>query len=222
MFWTLALAHLIADYPLQTDGLVRAKVRWTGVALHATVHLLVMTILSGRASLRIWPALLALAAAHFTIDMTKSAVGHYRPRQVIVPYVIDQLLHIASLALVAFWIERQFGVQRDQTWMIYAAAYLGATHVWYITERVAAHDDPSYRETVQAHRRLRPVMRGLALTVYLLAGAWLLPESPDTIALFVAASLLLPYRREPFGRRMLAQDLLGPLPIAVLALVLVR
>ena len=44
LFWYLYLAHLLADYPLQTDGLMRVKDRWWGRGLHVGVHLAVVPV----------------------------------------------------------------------------------------------------------------------------------------------------------------------------------
>jgi hypothetical protein len=222
MFWTLALAHVLADYPLQTDALVRAKRNWLGVAAHVTIHLATMILLSGRDSLFVWPALIVLALAHFFIDILKSTVSVRWPKLVVGPYLLDQLFHFTSIFLVALWIERKWAIERDQLWMIYATAYLGATHVWFITERVVAHGDPRYLETTQAYQWSRLVIRGLALTIYLLVGGLLLPGEASAAPLAFLAMRLPPYGRSIYGRGMLLQDLIGPLLVAVLVLLLVR
>lgn len=221
MFWTLGLAHLIGDYPLQTDRLVRAKRHWPGLALHVAIHLAVMLLLTGRDSLVVWPQLLVLAAAHFAIDSLKNFESIRWPRFVVVPYILDQVLHVISITFIALWIETRYGIQRDQPWLIYAAAYLSATHVWFITERIVAHREARYRQVVEAHRWSRIVARGVALTVYLLLGHLL--RLPDLIASTVLLGALLPppYRRcTPFRRRMLLQDLFGPLLLALLVFLL--
>lgn len=220
MFWTLGLAHLIADYPLQTDGLVRAKRHWHGLALHVLAHLATMILLCGMDSLVIWPALVALATAHLVIDASKTVTSARWPERVVVPYIVDQIVHIASIVLVAGWIEARYGVRRDQPWMLIAAAYLSVTHVWYITERVVAHRDPSFQEVAQTHHWSRMIVRGLALTVYLLGAALLAPRNAIAAPALISALSSLPYRDALYGRRMLVLDLLGPLIIAAIALVL--
>lgn len=220
MFWTLGLAHLLADYPLQTDGLVRAKQYWYGLALHVLVHLATMLLLCGLDSLVIWPALVALTIAHFVIDAAKGAASVRWPRRVVVPYVADQIAHAATIVLVGGWIETRYGVRRDQAWMLIAAAYLIATHVWYITERVVAHCDPSYQNVARAHHWSRMLVRGLALTVYLLGAALLAPRDAVAAPALIAGLSSLPYHDAIYGRRMLVLDLLGPLLIAAVALIL--
>ena len=218
MFWTLGLAHLIADYPLQSNRLVLAKRHWPGLTVHVAIHFAMMLLLAGRDALLVWPQLLALAAIHFAIDSFKNFNSARWPRLVVFPYVLDQLLHLLSIALVAVWIQAVHGIQRDQDWLIYAAAYVLATHVWFITERILAHDDECYRKEIEAHYLPRMVVRALALTLFLLAGRLIWTAATATPLLFIAGPLRLPYRQSHFRRRMLLQDLLGPLLLAILVL----
>lgn len=216
MFWTLALAHLIGDYPLQTDSLVRAKRHWRGLTIHVAIHLAVMLLLTGRDSLIVWPQLLALTAAHFAIDALKNYEARRWPHLVVTSYTADQVLHFLSIVLVALWIESEHGINRDQNWLIYAAAYLSATHVWFITERVVAHRRPRYQAEVEDHRWSRIIARGLALSLYLILGNLVI--APEALMATFALAILLPppYRCTRFRRLMLAQDLLGPLFLALL------
>lgn len=216
MFWTLGLAHLIGDYPLQTDSLVRAKRYWWGLTLHVAIHLAVMLLLSGRDSLIVWPQLLALAAAHFAIDALKNYEARRWPHLVVTSYTTDQILHFISIFLVAIWTEAEHGVNRDQPWLIYAAAYLSVTHVWFITERVVAYRQPGYQAEVENHRWSRIFARGLALSVYLLLGHVILAPEALMATFALVALLPTPYCCARFRRRMLAQDLLGPLFLALL------
>ncbi|HZD11802.1 MAG TPA: DUF3307 domain-containing protein [Candidatus Binatia bacterium] len=218
MFWTLGLAHLIGDYPLQTDRMVRAKRHWPGLTLHVAIHFAVMLLLTGRDSLVVWPPLLMLAAAHFAIDSFKNLETVRWPQMVLPPYFVDQLLHILSIFLVARWIETRYGIYRDQPWMIYAAAYLSATHVWFITERIVAYRDAAYRKHIESHYLARVGVRALALTVYLLLGrqVWLAVAAPA----MATALLPEPYRCSSYCRLMLLQDVLGPLVLAILVFLL--
>lgn len=221
MFWTLGLAHLIGDYPLQTDRIARAKRHWPGLTLHVAIHYAVMLLLAGRDSLRLWPYLLVLAAVHFAIDSFKNFETRRWPHRVMLPYVLDQALHIISIVLVSAWIQSETGIQHDGPWLVYAAAFLSVTHVWFITERVLAHRRPGYHKAVNAHRWSRQLVRALALAVYLLIARLLMPGSLSLSAPLFVAMLPAPYRHSPFRRLMLAQDLLGPLLFAILVVLLV-
>ncbi|MCI0398497.1 MAG: DUF3307 domain-containing protein, partial [Chloroflexi bacterium] len=68
---TLLLAHLIADFPLQTNRIYALKIRSNaGIALHVGIHLAV-TILLLKNALADWLLLLILAVSHFTLDWLK-------------------------------------------------------------------------------------------------------------------------------------------------------
>jgi hypothetical protein len=217
MFWTFFLAHLAGDYLLQTDNMVRARHRWTGRVRHVAVHFAVLLLLSGTASLRIWPYLLFLVICHFVIDSLKIAGTDHWPKQMILLYFIDQGVHVALLLFVAAWIERTTGITRDRSWTVYASGYLLVTYVWFITERLLAHENGTYRRQVQAQRWWRMGSRALALTVYLLAGRVVF-AAPQPIALAAAPVSAIPYRSGPHRLRTLLVDLLGPLFIAALIL----
>lgn len=218
MFWTLVLSHLLADYPLQTDRLVQAKRHTRGLILHIGVHLLTMFVLSGRASLIVWPQLLALGAIHFVIDGIKNITAHRWPRVVVVPYLLDQLVHFLSIALIAAWIEERHGIRHDQQWMLYAAAYLFVTHIWFISERLVAHDNRAVREEIQSQRWQRMVVRAVMLTVYLLLGRVLFNPALAFIFPLIAGLGRFPYGDRRYGRPMLLLDLLVPLVVALLLL----
>ena len=71
---TLLLAHLIADFPLQTNGLYRLKRRhWAGVLLHAAIHCLITAILI-KDPFTHWSALVVLFSLHVVIDWVKLRV----------------------------------------------------------------------------------------------------------------------------------------------------
>ena len=95
---TLLLAHLIADFPLQTNLVYRLKTSSRyGLALHAGIHAAVSMLLV-RDSLRLWPYWLALFAAHFAIDWGKL---HQKPSNQARGFLVDQGLHFSFLVLLA-------------------------------------------------------------------------------------------------------------------------
>lgn len=217
MFWTLFLAHLGGDYPLQTDSLARAKRHWKGLVVHVAVHLLLLFLLVGTARRLVWPQLLALGAAHLAIDAFKNVSATRWPRRVVAAYVLDQGLHIASLLGVAGWMQREWALTLDRPWMIYASGYLLATYVWLITERVLARANHPAFEQPRSEQWQRMGMRALALTLYLMAGRAFLVAAAVGLAKGIGW-LPLPYSRWPHGRRALLIDLLVPLLITALVL----
>ena len=98
LFTTLLLAHLIADFPLQTDLIFRLKNKnWMGVALHASVHVVVTGLLLPN-SFSAWPLLAALGFLHFLCDWTKLRCQSNSQASI---FLLDQTAHVIVLLLLA-------------------------------------------------------------------------------------------------------------------------
>lgn len=99
LFLCLLLAHLVADFALQTSESCKSKreKKWRSDCHY--IHAATVFALSWLASfcLEFWWCALVIAIAHFAIDIWKS----YREDKV-KWFVIDQFLHIAILAIVAW------------------------------------------------------------------------------------------------------------------------
>lgn len=97
----LLLAHLIGDFPLQTNWLYRLKNRsWVGVFLHVLVHLFTTAFLLER-PLTAWPLLLILGILHFIVDFIKVRTPQKYPS---FGFTLDQLTHVVIIACLAyFW-----------------------------------------------------------------------------------------------------------------------
>jgi hypothetical protein len=100
MFYLFLLAHLVADFALQPLWLVRRKRRWDGLILHVAVVLACMLALplAEPAAAPLWPAMLAIAAAHLAVDRWKVHHADWLLRPPFVPFLLDQALHLATLA----------------------------------------------------------------------------------------------------------------------------
>lgn len=102
---TLLIAHLFADFPLQTNTLARLKEkRWHGVAIHVLIHVSVTALLI-RDSLTFWPLLLGIGVAHFIIDILKLLCPATKG---IAYFLIDQMLHIITLVVAAYLVQQEW------------------------------------------------------------------------------------------------------------------
>ena len=192
MFWTLLLAHLIADYPLQSSWMVRAKRTLGGLTLHVAIHIVVMLILVGPALPQVWLPLAAIALVHFALDAGKIVVIRWRPHWVVSSYLADQALHMITLWLASAWIAQHTPAATPllkPNLAILLSGYLLATHIWFISERIFTHRDATYQQELNRFALVRMVTRGLLLTLFLLAGR---PASTSTGSA-LALSLALPY-----------------------------
>ena len=153
--------------------------------------------------------LLVLAGLHFAIDAFKNFLATRKPGWIVGPYLFDQFLHLISIGVVAFWIMSSPPPVKPLlpvSWAILSIGYLLATYVWYITERVLVHGNPSYGKIVQTTRWSRIILRGGLLTLGMLFFG--LANTP-------MSWVILPPFSTPAGRLALLTDL------AVVAVVLI-
>ncbi|PDW03323.1 DUF3307 domain-containing protein [Candidatus Viridilinea mediisalina] len=182
MFYLFLLAHMIADFALQPLWLVRRKRYWYGLVIHIGLVLVCMLALGllEPAARALWPAMLAIGAIHFLADWWKVNYGDGLFKQPLVPYLLDQVIHIGTLVLVLSLV-----VPPAQLWSpdavaygwlaIYLNAYMLAALAVPITLIVLF--DPSFRHAAQAaHARARSLLAAVVvLSLSLLAGPLALP-----------------------------------------------
>jgi hypothetical protein len=204
LFWHLFLAHLLADYPLQPYWIVLHKDRWWVLGLHVATHFLVTFVLVGAARTVVWPYILLLALIHYLLDRLKIASSRWWPSWVILPYAIDQALHLMLLAWITSLMLRQVTpgtLPLGSIWVIYAIAYLLVTHVWFVSERILAYADREYREKVNETAWPRMLARAGILSLALVGWNALAPPR------FAGVSpVWWPYRPDGYRRRELFTD----------------
>lgn len=98
IFATLLLAHLISDFPLQTNRIFRMKMQGSkGLALHAAIHVLVTALLIQN-YWQVWPVLLLLGILHYITDWAKL---RYARNPLTTGFIIDQAIHVITLVFIA-------------------------------------------------------------------------------------------------------------------------
>lgn len=206
MFWTLLLCHLIADYPLQTDAMVQAKKRLPGLTLHVAVHLVTMLVIVLGLMRVDWrvalPTVATVTLLHFAIDLWKNEFSRRWPQWVIGGYLQDQVLHVASLVLAAYWFIPTAPFALPAKWVIYASGYVLVTHAWFVTERVLTYRDKARQTLVNAQLWPRMVSRALLLTLLLLGWHQFGPAGLASAAIFI-----WPYGRSAKRQRLLFIDI---------------
>jgi len=99
-FPILLLAHLIADFPLQTNRIYILKTQGNkGLALHVAIHILVAAVLLQR-PWQYFPLLLVYGLIHFAVDWLK--VRKSTSRQT-VGFLLDQAAHLATILVLSYW-----------------------------------------------------------------------------------------------------------------------
>ncbi|UCD98792.1 MAG: DUF3307 domain-containing protein [Chloroflexota bacterium] len=206
MFWYLLFAHFLADYPLQSNWIVEHKNRPGVLILHILTHLFVSLIVVIFIAPRSWPYILLLTAIHLLIDTGKSTLNKVKPQWVVVPYFVDQFLHILSIAVIAGLMEPTSGISPFELrplWLIGLLVYLVVTYVWYISERIISSYNQSYFQQVVNSEWSRMFARAFFLTFFLI----LLSNFRNENILILGMSAF-PYRRATFGMRALFIDIL--------------
>lgn len=92
-FAALLLAHVLADFVLQTNRMAASNLQPAMLALHGLIVLVTSAAATGSAS----PWLLALTGVHLAIDLAKS----FWSKRGLGPCVVDQAAHLASLVVLA-------------------------------------------------------------------------------------------------------------------------
>lgn len=119
----LLLAHLLADFPLQTNALAKLKSSsLTGVFIHVLVYVLITTLVI-REPAHYWALIGGLGIVHFLIDSIKTRYTHkqHKPTPTLpinrifactltlsqqsietCYFVVDQCFHFLSLGIAAY------------------------------------------------------------------------------------------------------------------------
>lgn len=101
-FAVLLLAHLLGDFPLQTNRVFRMKLASKrGLALHIGIHLIAAAVLIENWWQQ-WQLLLILGVVHFFTDYVK--IRLQKPGHPLTPgFIWDQVAHIVAIGLLALW-----------------------------------------------------------------------------------------------------------------------
>jgi len=190
-FWILFLAHLIGDFPLQTDYIYRLKTRYTwGVLPHVLICtavniLLLYPFLHHPATIGV---IIFLLIVHFFLDRTKIIITQKIAQDNFLQFILDQFFHFASVWIAAQFLKLSvpfseyslFGTVIYQGQLVRLTAFVlvifaGTPILYYILKN-------SYRKEFSQNFRSYPklynrfpgfIERGLSL-FGLLSGSWLL------------------------------------------------
>jgi hypothetical protein len=113
LLWRLLLAHVIADFPLQTDAVfaVKRDIKW-GVFLHGTLFLLTALLLTGPylRTPAVIGGLIFLWLFHVAVDKTKLALADRGLGDHLGYFLLDQALHIGAIVLICSFLNHHPGV----------------------------------------------------------------------------------------------------------------
>jgi hypothetical protein len=184
MLYLFLFAHLVADFVLQPFWLVLRKRRWDGLLLHGGIVLACMLLLPllDRAALALWPVMLGITAVHMAADWWKVHFGDRIPGPPIGPFMLDQLIHLVTLAGALSLVlpaAQVWGLAGSPAahWGMYGSAYLIAACATPIGVMVWL--DPAFANAaISGAARLRSLVAGIAIvTLTLFGGLLALPAT---------------------------------------------
>ena len=110
LFLSLYLGHILGDFVLQPGKLVVAiRTRFAGVVLHTAI-VLASTAAAGAAALpRTWFAVLLAGVTHFGVEHLSVGARRTSGASNLAVFLLDQGIHIVSLALIALCCGRTAG-----------------------------------------------------------------------------------------------------------------
>jgi hypothetical protein len=167
MFYRLILAHLVGDFVLQTRGLVARKRTPAGLAVHLGLVGLAMLPVAWDRFGEWWPWLLVILAVHGATDWAKIRLEPHLDWPPILPFLIDQVVHVATIAAVVALVEPGgLGLAPDGgdvVWLV-ASLYLVATFGLSIALPLWL-DPPSLMQRPPVARLTTIVAAAIALTL---------------------------------------------------------
>jgi len=201
MFWNLLLAHLIGDFLLQTEWMVKNRNKFWVLTLHVSIHFGLMLLLIGESRSEHWPLITLLALIHMGQDSLKISLVQKMPGRSFAAFVLDQILHVVIIGIF-IWVFRMGGgtllISQKIAWVMIAIAFLFVTYVWFISERVFYSSKPDYVLNINNTKFSRMITRASMVSAFLLGRAWAIPS--------LAMILTNPYTPSKYRQRALLTD----------------
>jgi hypothetical protein len=170
IFFTLLLAHLIADFPLQTNRIFAMKLKSSrGIAIHVLIHMAVTALLI-KEPLAHLPLLIILAVTHFLIDWLKL---RYPTQRQVPGFLCDQVLHLIVLGvLTAAFTNIQSALPG---WLLTAALYYAfippiIMFIWLLAIDEGQVKQQTGRCIYWAQQNLLPISQRVGLPLLFVVG----------------------------------------------------
>lgn len=214
VFAKLLLAHLLGDFVFQPLRWVlhkeAHKIRSRFLYLHLLVHAILVALAYWDPGA--WPLILIIIGSHYLIDMAKIYFQRYF-RRTIIPFVLDQLAHIAVLYAVAFHTqlpEHTIGWIQTIDWPLVTAFVFVTWPAAIIMNRIL---DPLSDQIEFDHKSLPHagkyigILERLFVLVFIILGRW------EGIGLLITAKSVFRFNdlKERNNRKLTEYILIGTL-----------
>lgn len=201
MIYLFLLAHLVADFALQPYWLVVRKRHWDGLAIHGAIVFTCMFALGlfDRAVLALWPAMIGITVVHVFADWWKVHRADRMLKPAIIPFLLDQVIHVATLVSVL-----SLAVPQGTIWTLTVMHANAALHIAaYIVAGLAVPigimiwRDPGFTHAALApSARLRSLAIGaIGVSLVLFAGPLALPVGLGGLMMLMPRQMAHPLDR---------------------------
>jgi hypothetical protein len=187
LFWRLLLAHLVADYPLQTGWIFREKTEhaW-GVVYHGSVAGILGFALAGPYLKypKAWLVLIGLWLFHIFLDKGKTLLNSKAVRSWWLVFIADQALHVCSVWIAAVLINgpdlgRGIFLWGNDSFIQLASAYLITTYsLLFLASSIKGSRPGDVPITPRLSLRLVEFGERIAITTLALLGGMFLVAIP--------------------------------------------
>ncbi|TDQ29477.1 DUF3307 domain-containing protein [Zeaxanthinibacter enoshimensis] len=215
LFLKLLLAHLLGDFLLQPQrwtihqdaNKITSKYLYLHIFLHFVLVWLVLWDLS------LWYLAAAIAVSHYLIDLLRLYIqGKFQYRRI--PFMLGQLLHVAVLGLVAYYMATPRVVFGDLfsgfNWALLTALVFVtqpvAVLMAYLLEGMSDQIETDHKSLPNAGRYIG-ILERLFVLVFIVIGRW------DAIGLLITAKSVFRFNdlKESNSRKLTEYILIGTL-----------
>ena len=188
VFTKLLLAHLLGDFVFQPNRWVvhkeAHKIASGYMYLHLLIHFALIMLLFWNP--HFWLPALIVVVAHYAIDLAKLYTGPLF-RNGVIPFVIDQVLHVAVIYAVAYygdiW-QHSLGLVQQLNWSLVTAvvfvSFPSAIIMSRLLEQMSAQIELDHKSLPNAGKYIG-MMERLFVFLFIILGRW------DAIGLLITA-----------------------------------
>ena len=214
IFTKLLLAHLLGDFVFQpTRWLIHKeanKIRSGYLYLHITIHFGLMMLILW--DLSFWKLALTITVSHYLIDLAK-LYGNQLFGNQLIPFLIDQLLHLAVLFICAFygnlW-ETITALSSQINWplitVIIFVTYPSAIIMSKLLEKMSDQIEIDHKSLPNAGKYIGIIER-LFVLIFIILGRW------EAIGLLITAKSVFRFNdlKDSNSRKLTEYILIGTL-----------
>ncbi len=186
-FYLLLFAHLLGDFPLQSDFVFRKKQKsMMGVLLHVAIFAAAALVIfiPFLGYWPVWVAILLLSLFHVALDQFKLTIANSSASDRFLYFIVDQILHFLSLWLAGVWLSKMLlhipapSLYQDTRLLIIInslviAGFAGSLLLFYMEKMVLHRSGQDQNLLFPKQKERSPgIMLRIVVTAGLITGGW--------------------------------------------------